>query len=132
MARTPLFRSLERALRLARAADLSGRPAAEIAGEARERRLLTRRQLLQTSAVAAAGLGLSGCRLARTVPIDEPQVLIIGAGIAGLTAGYRLKQRGVSVRIFEAQERIGGRMFSQRDFFADGQVAELALAGASA
>lgn len=125
MARTPLFRSLERALRLARAANLSGRSPAELDGEARERRMMTRRELLRTSAVAAAGLGLAGCRLPRTVPGEEPRVLIIGAGIAGLTAGYRLKARGVPVRIFEAQERIGGRMFSQRDFFADGQVAEL-------
>ncbi|HEY9422976.1 MAG TPA: FAD-dependent oxidoreductase, partial [Thermoanaerobaculia bacterium] len=40
--------------------------------------------------------------------------------------GYRLTQRdGVSVRILEAQDRVGGRMFSQRGFFPDGQVAEL-------
>ena len=53
------------------------------------------------------------------------RVVIIGAGISGLTAGYRLFQQGVSVRILEGQDRVGGRMFSQRGFFPDGQVAEL-------
>jgi monoamine oxidase len=48
-----------------------------------------------------------------------------GAGIAGLTAAWRLRQGGVRVRIADAQTRIGGRMPSLRDFFPDGQVAEL-------
>ena len=52
-------------------------------------------------------------------------MLIIGAGIAGLTAGYRLRQAGVPIRIIEAQNRVGGRMYSLRNFFADGQVCEL-------
>jgi monoamine oxidase len=51
--------------------------------------------------------------------------VIVGAGIAGLTAGYRLQQAGVPVRILEAQNRTGGRMLSLRNFFPDGQVVEL-------
>ncbi|HEV7587976.1 MAG TPA: FAD-dependent oxidoreductase, partial [Longimicrobium sp.] len=52
-------------------------------------------------------------------------VCVVGAGIAGLTAAYRLRQHGVPVRVFEAQNRVGGRMYSLRNHFADGQVAEL-------
>ena len=37
-------------------------------------------------------------------------VLIIGGGIAGLTAAKNLHQRGFSVKIIEATDRIGGRI----------------------
>lgn len=138
MARTPLFRSLERSLRIARLSLATGRPAAELVDELRARRTnprpaphpLSRRDFLRSTAVAAVGLGVTGCRLPRA-PVaaggagGAPEVLIVGAGIAGLTAGYRLSQQGVPVRILEAQERVGGRMFSLRGHFADGQVAEL-------
>src|SRR5205085_7817955 len=36
-----------------------------------------------------------------------------------------LYSAGVPVRLFEAQERVGGRIYSVRGKFADGQVAEL-------
>jgi monoamine oxidase len=52
-------------------------------------------------------------------------VVVVGAGIAGLTAAYRLRQSGVPVRVFEAQNRVGGRMYSLRGHFPDGQVVEL-------
>ena len=39
-------------------------------------------------------------------------VAIIGAGLAGLTAAYRLQQHGVNVNVFEARNRIGGRVLS--------------------
>jgi protoporphyrinogen oxidase len=37
-------------------------------------------------------------------------VLIIGGGIAGLTAARKLHQRGFSVKIIEATDRVGGRV----------------------
>jgi len=42
-----------------------------------------------------------------------PTVGVIGAGIAGLTAAYRLHQQGVSVRVLEASDRIGGVIRSE-------------------
>ncbi|KOY84914.1 hypothetical protein AD998_00985 [bacterium 336/3] len=39
-------------------------------------------------------------------------ILILGAGIAGLTAAYRLSQKGFKVIVLEARSRIGGRVFS--------------------
>ena len=38
------------------------------------------------------------------------KVIIVGAGIGGLAAGYRLRQRGFEVEILEASDRPGGRM----------------------
>jgi oxygen-dependent protoporphyrinogen oxidase len=41
-------------------------------------------------------------------------VAVIGAGIAGLTTAYRLGDAGRAVRVFELEDRVGGRMASRR------------------
>ncbi|MDH6567147.1 oxygen-dependent protoporphyrinogen oxidase [Streptomyces sp. SAI-117] len=38
------------------------------------------------------------------------QVVVIGAGIAGLAAAHRLAQRGARVTVLEASERVGGKL----------------------
>ena len=125
MPRTPLFRALTRARLVAQGALRSDRPAPEILEEWTDRPQVSRRRFLAASATAAAGLGVAACRSLPVRPGAPSDVLIIGAGIAGLTAGYRLSQGGLTVRILEAQNRVGGRMHSLRGHFADEQVAEL-------
>jgi oxygen-dependent protoporphyrinogen oxidase len=49
-------------------------------------------------------------------------IAIVGAGITGLTAAYRLKQRGSRVVVYEASDRIGGVIKSER---RNGYLAEL-------
>ncbi|HWN19591.1 MAG TPA: protoporphyrinogen oxidase [Gemmatimonadales bacterium] len=49
-------------------------------------------------------------------------IAIVGAGLTGLTAAYRLKQRGARVVVYEASDRIGGSIKSER---RDGYLAEL-------
>ena len=44
------------------------------------------------------------------------KVIVIGAGIAGLSAAYHLKQAGVEATVLEARDRIGGRVWTNRDF----------------
>ena len=40
----------------------------------------------------------------------KTDVLIIGAGLTGLTLGYQLKQKGIPFKIIEARNRAGGRI----------------------
>lgn len=42
----------------------------------------------------------------------ETDVLVLGAGVAGLAAAAQLTQAGCSVRVLEARDRIGGRVFT--------------------
>ncbi|MEM6894654.1 MAG: NAD(P)/FAD-dependent oxidoreductase [Bacteroidota bacterium] len=46
----------------------------------------------------------------------EGTVLIIGAGAAGMTAGYLLNQQGIDFQILEASAAYGGRMKTTLDF----------------
>lgn len=39
-------------------------------------------------------------------------VVVIGAGIAGLTTAYRLHQAGIEVEVYEARNRVGGRILT--------------------
>ncbi len=42
----------------------------------------------------------------------DTQCLVVGGGVAGLTAAYELKKRGVAVEVLEARDRVGGRTWS--------------------
>jgi len=41
------------------------------------------------------------------------RVVVAGAGFAGLLAAYRVAQAGHEVVVFEARDRVGGRVWSQ-------------------
>jgi len=71
---------------------------------------LDRRHFLTGSALAAATL-LSAVR---TSAASGEQVLVIGAGIAGLAAAFRLRELGYRVTVLEARNRIGGRILTDR------------------
>jgi protoporphyrinogen/coproporphyrinogen III oxidase len=51
--------------------------------------------------------------------ISCAEVIVVGAGIAGLTAAHVLQQRGIPVKVIEAASRVGGRMTSDE---ANGHV----------
>jgi hypothetical protein len=55
--------------------------------------------------------------------VADPDVIIIGAGIAGLAAACELGSAGLSVCIVEARDRIGGRIFSAHDAATGADIA---------
>jgi monoamine oxidase len=57
-------------------------------------------------------------------PAKQTTVLILGAGMAGLAAGYELMNHGYDVRIIEARATAGGRVQTLRDGFSQGVYAE--------
>ncbi|AZB72733.1 flavin monoamine oxidase family protein [Synechococcus elongatus] len=78
----------------------------------------SRRRFLQSSLGAAATTGLAGSLAAggqaqtRSTPVRKRSVLVLGAGMAGLTAALSLLRRGHQVTVIEYQDRIGGRLLS--------------------
>lgn len=43
---------------------------------------------------------------------NEAEVIVIGAGMAGVTAARELTDAGISVIVLEARDRVGGRTYS--------------------
>ena len=51
-------------------------------------------------------------------------MIVAGAGLAGLSAARELEARGAAVTVVEARGRVGGRVWTLRDKFANRQHAE--------
>ncbi len=132
MSKSPLFSRLRR---LSRKHAMARPATAQIDGNAPyERRTFLKASAaaLSTLAMPAMSTVLDGCskdqgsdRNTDSSPGDNARVAIIGAGMAGLHCAYRLKQAGLTARVYEASDRTGGRMFTAQGSFPDGQVAEL-------
>ena len=111
MARSALFVSLQKAYKIARASIKTGIPTDELFEIFQQR--TSRRRLLYGGLALASTIGAALSRDRDSVAYATiPKVLVVGAGIAGLTAAYRLRQAGVPVDIIEARNRVGGRIHS--------------------
>lgn len=66
-------------------------------------------------------LGLAGAAQGQSLSGLTPSagrgahVIVLGAGIAGLTSAYELEQAGFRVTLLEARDRVGGRAWTVRD-----------------
>jgi monoamine oxidase len=70
--------------------------------------MLTRRQWLLGSSAALVAAAAPRLAWGRT----EADVIVIGAGLAGLNAALILEREGLKVTVVEAQQRIGGRLWT--------------------
>jgi monoamine oxidase len=88
-------------------------------------RPLTRRKFLGSGAAAGAALVLPGGVAAarrKTRRQRRVDVVIVGAGLAGLTAARELTQAGHEVCVLEARDRVGGRTLNHH--ISKGVIAE--------
>ncbi|MCC3410034.1 MAG: FAD-dependent oxidoreductase [Microcoleus sp. PH2017_10_PVI_O_A] len=115
MAKSALMAILRRAASIAQKSRETGIPADELLGMLDDRTSnfpISRRGLLHgglaaAGAVAAATFTREGAFAQQR---GRSPILVVGAGIAGLTAAYRLWQGGVRADIIEATNRVGGRI----------------------
>lgn len=116
MSRTPLLNSVRQFMSEIRAErGLGSSVGAENQGGVNRRDFM-----LGAAAMAAASL----MPKAAWAGSAAPSIVIIGAGIAGLNCALTLADHHVAATIYEASHRAGGRMFSHRDTWDDGQVSE--------
>jgi monoamine oxidase len=84
---------------------------------------LSMRVVLSALALCAV---LSHAASAFALPVPPPRVIVVGAGIAGLSAAQRLQAAGFEVTVLEARDRVGGRMYTSTN--ATGTTLDLGAA----
>jgi monoamine oxidase len=76
---------------------------------------MSRREFfVATTSLVGGGLA-AACASEHPPPPHAKPVLIVGAGMAGLSAARSLADAGWPVRVVEACDRIGGRVYTNRD-----------------
>lgn len=78
---------------------------------------LSRRRFLKTAALASLSSFLWDWRAAFAKP-EKGSILVVGAGMAGVSAARELQSRGFTVTVLEARSRLGGRIWSNRSLGA--------------
>jgi monoamine oxidase len=104
--------------------------ASTTSGERKMKRQISRRDFIKQGVFSAAALSISSSGVSanriglRTTGIASKKVIVIGAGLAGLSAAFELTKTGREVTLLEARTRSGGRVYTLRDTFSDGMYAE--------
>ncbi len=121
MARTPLLSRFQQLVADFKEADRTGRRVDEVQED--RRRGLNRRDFLKVAGATVGAAALAG-RLPAMAATGSPRIAIVGAGIAGLNAALVLKDNGLASTVYEASDRVGGRMHSDTTSWLNGQTSE--------
>ncbi len=126
--RTPMFQSLRHLFGIAKLVNEKNSPPADELVDLPRRSTINRREFLKVAGTAAIAVGasswLTGCASSRSGP-NAPRIAIVGGGVAGLNAAYKLKQRGFQASIYEASSRTGGRIYTAKNILNPGLTTEL-------
>ncbi|MGW6283307.1 flavin monoamine oxidase family protein [Kribbella sp. NPDC055071] len=88
--------------------------------------VIDRRTLLQAASAVAASAALPLSASATTGgATHRRRIVVLGAGLAGLSSAYNLMKAGYEVTVLEAQNRPGGRVLTVREGFHRGGHAEM-------
>jgi monoamine oxidase len=119
MARSPFLRQFIRLLRRASSFQIESHTVShKQRNESQNESNCSRRKFLKYSALATASTIATTAiaelpRLQTAWGQNQPNVAIVGAGIAGLNAAYQLKKLGITATVYEAKPHVGGRIQSR-------------------
>jgi monoamine oxidase len=126
MPHSPLFRKFIRVLQEARRLNL------QFNGQSlpipKSSRHWTRRKFVQNLTLAGGAALTSGSLTSVHKALSQgkmPSIAIVGGGIAGLNAAYQLKKAGLRATVYEASNRLGGRIQSVAGAIGPGLVTDL-------
>jgi monoamine oxidase len=126
MPRTPLLRKFQALFEDFEEAERSNRTVDVVQEERRQMRL-TRRDFLKATGATVGAAAMAGPLSALAAAAQGSamsHIAIIGGGIAGLNAALTLQDAGIASTVYEASNRVGGRMHSDTTSWLNGQTSE--------
>ncbi len=126
MSKSKLFGNIKRALKRACLQNIANNFSKNPEDYFYSKQEISRRDFLTTLVAEASFISLSTClkTTAQKSSSKSIPIIILGAGLAGLTTAYRLNHSGIACEIYEARERLGGRVQTKYNFNSEGMFCE--------